>query len=123
MAEHDSLEALLAEQRRSQDAYNAALKKVSRGKYAHGEAELDAGEEAVPFQVTVETAVSRQGDGGAGNGTGFRKSLLKSPSTPSKQFYHVVDETLGEVDEDLGPEERGCVDRNSLCIRVCRHSC
>ena len=31
-----------------------------------------------------------------------------SPSPgKARDFYHVVDETLGEVDEDLGPEERG----------------
>lgn len=101
MTEHDSYEALLAQQKRSQDAYSSAAQAVSKGKYPRTRAD-EAAEEA-PFRITVETL----GHDRSVADQKCRKSIPKSPSTPSKDFYHVVDETLGEVDEDLGPEERG----------------
>lgn len=103
MTELDSYDALLAQHQRSQDAYSSAAKKVSRGKYQRSRIE-----EEVPFRISVETVNLPDGDvrhDGAEKGS--RKLFPKSPNTPNKEFYNVVDETLGEVDEDLGPEEKG----------------
>ena len=113
MTELDSYDALLAQQKRNQDAYSSAANKVSRGKYQRSRTGGGGGggvyvEEDVPFRISVETVSLPGGNAGhhkADNGSST--SFPKSPNTPNKDFYHVVDETLGEVDEDLGPEEKG----------------